>query len=408
VKSDKAFVFIAGLLLMMGCLGYIPGISSLATSQELMGKFMIVLFLSIFLIKNIWLRLFLAWCVIRTAPLPIPQTVVPFYTTSFYLVMLQVLSDNLNIARIRGLLNVICLIAIAQVVMMILQYFGAYFCIIPRIWNGNKEIFRLFENTRMPFAITSDPWAYKDYWAGFTGNPNFASSLLGLCFPAFLRKKWCWAIPVLLLGILICGSTQGLIIMAVCSIVYAFMTLGRKKGTIVFLISCVAIVAFAYWKHDLFNITLSNRTHIWSFYIQHLIPTRWIVGWGMGQGKYLWLIALKEMGGRYPWLHSHNEYITLWAELGIIGFGLMMGYFASTMLKFKRLLKLGSKCVIPSFVESACLKPLKSGIVEAKLVFLGMIAGLLSCMVNFTAHLTIGIVFLMYLSMKEYITKGEV
>ena len=200
------FYLIAAIALTVGVLGNIPGLSPLSVSQELIGKFVVISLIALFLLKNIWLKLFLLWCVVRVAMFPIPETVVPLYTTAFYFVMFQILADNLTATRVRQLLNIVCIIALAQVLMMSLQYCGIWWGLIPIEGQNYQWHIELFEKTAIPLSYTSN---MKDFWlriTGFTGNVNHASALLGLCFPAFLRKKWCFGIPVVLWGIYISTS----------------------------------------------------------------------------------------------------------------------------------------------------------------------------------------------------------
>jgi O-antigen ligase len=265
--------------------------------------------------------------------------------------------------------------------MVILQRCGIWWTILP---IGYKEATSInyFKNSLFPLFIFRPPININSI-GGFVGDTNTASALLGMCLPAFFRKKWHWFIPLILIGFLIIHSFGGIVAGTVALIVFLIFKFGKRSLYGIIPVGLLFISYFIRFE-NLQNIFISgsNRFEVWRFYIQHLIPKRWIIGWGLGQGEFLWSIIEKETSFKnVMYWHSHNEIITMTAELGLIGLVIICGYFFTT------------------------LKNLKDPV-----IICGLIACLTASLSIFTFHSAIGLILIVYMAIAHYqlLTNKEV
>ena len=189
------------------------------------------------------------------------------------------------------------------------------------------------------YKLGGDPYKFigltsrADIHCGIMANPNESGALMALCFPAFLRKRWCYGIPVVLIGLVLSSSFGGV--------------LGVGLATCVFLsimgywwVSIIAVIGgIVYWKFvDVPG--WQDRYLIWKFAIKTAINNNPLIGCGLGNWKIL------DQGfteaGVYPavggWSRLHNGFIQGYVEMGIGFIVLLIGYIADTLRKidFKR------------------------------------------------------------------------
>jgi hypothetical protein len=117
-----------------------------------------------------------------------------FFAVTVYVVIIKTFDED----SIKYLLNAFCVIALINCVYLIIQYAGI-----------NYIFFSKYKET------------LSDIPTALMGNQNFASAVLAFCFPAFLRRKWCYFIPLILIGLIITQTTAGIVAIAAGLIVYS-------------------------------------------------------------------------------------------------------------------------------------------------------------------------------------------
>jgi len=204
----------------------------------------------------------------------------------------------LNSKSIEWVLNVLCVIALLNVLFLMLQ-----------VISGNKAFPGI----------------------GLMCNPNEISCLLGLCAPAFFRKGWIFCIPILIVGIVLTKSLSGIIIFASAVLVYAWYF--KASFPIWFwVLAATVIVGFIYLDYQTGNLGQSVAARyqaVKAAMIAWYHSPYWM-GWGLGTWKILFS---KVPGTTTSWMTAHNEYAQLLVEapLSLIAIG---GYCVSVVRRF--------------------------------------------------------------------------
>jgi len=353
-------------------LGFIPGFLPFRIGKIILVEWAIFFAIALWFIKNIWIRLFLLWCILRTMIGLNQFSLITLHTVVFIIVLFQILSDKLNKDRINTVLNIICGLAILQSIMVILQRFGIWFITYPKGINPETAL-NLFPRTLYPIYVFG--YQFKAGLVGFLDNPNIASAFLAMCLPAFFRKKQMLFIPIIIIALFFVHCFGGIVTCILTSTIFLIMKFGRKG--LLFLIPVFLIFAvYCATNENIPNILdLSNRKAVWTFHITKLITKRPIIGWGLGQEQFLAPIIRKEIKPADPrWLHSHNEPISLTTELGLIGLFFVCGYFITTFLKLKK---------------------------NNLIITCGLIACLIASSSIFAMHSAIGLLLIFYMAMAE-------
>ena len=107
--------------------------------------------------------------------------------------------------NIEMFLNGMCLLALANVALMVAQGFG---------------IDPLYTQINAPHI----------HYVGFMAGKNYAGAFLVFCLPAFLRQRWIWAMPIILVGALVTG-TFGPMACLVAGVVFLNRIVTGKQST---------------------------------------------------------------------------------------------------------------------------------------------------------------------------------
>lgn len=195
------------------------------------------------------------------------------------------------------ILNCMCIVALFNVLFLTLQFFN---------------ICPFFE------PISGD----MDMCTGLMANQNEVSAVLALCFPAFLRKKWAYLIPVILIGLAFAKSFGGVLAVGVGVLWY----LWRINKALSVAVSLVGMGLFLIIDTP----GITHRLETWiiatKLYIQHPI-----IGCGIGHWKYVF--ANIDVGGHgVRMATAHNEYVQAIFEMGFMSILLIIG-FVTTLLK---------------------------------------------------------------------------
>jgi len=271
---------------------------------------------------NKWMSLFLLLCLVSMFyPFYTRHSFLAFQDVFYAFVWFTLLTLCLRRSHYHYILSGICLVALANVAFLILQYFNL------------DPIFK---------AVNGSP---EDPVVGLMGNRNFVSALLAFSFPAFLRPRWVWCIPALFLGLVLAKSTGGPLALAAGWMFYSVL-----RGRAIFPLLAVALglllfVAFVD-KPNFFGGRLEAWKNALGYYQQH-----WLMGCGLGH----WKIVFKRImlqGNRFWWTHAHNEIIQGLFEMGV-GFAIVLtGYIYDTARKYKREALVPATALIIIFINS--------------------------------------------------------
>jgi O-antigen ligase len=220
-----------------------------------------------------------------------------FYGAVWYVLLI------LCVQNVNALLNAICLIALANVGLMILQYFGI------------DPIFK-------PIA------GYEGYYPGFMPNNNLTSGLLAICLPAFLRYRWALLLPMVFLGLILAKTTGGALAAVAGLIVWLNIKFPRTYLTIIVLIGLVLFLVFV----D--NPGIAARLEVWMIGLKESINHP-LLGAGIGHWKTVFNMPLAINNLR--WTTPHNEFIQAYFEMGVFAVVIIMGYLVSVTRRFRNI-----------------------------------------------------------------------
>lgn len=385
------FNYVVGITLILGVLGFFPNTPSFRGGKFLFLEIMVMTFLSLYFIKNKWLRYFFLWNILSvlifmfckvgssTAIAASRWSMNIVVSLKFFLLFVlfyETLKDKLLSFRIVNVVNVLCIIAIAQATLMIVQASGVWFVIVPMV-KGIPISKVFFSGTNHMLLITK-PLAWLP--TGFLSNPNMAASTLALCLPMFFRKKWCWCIPLLVIAVLVCKSLGGIIPMAVCFIIWVYFC--QRKYFIPVMLGTVGALLFFIFKFDRVDQLLngSGRFPVWNVVITKFIKLKPIIGYGFGSGATFWKEIQRHIGGNVMYLHPHNEFLSVAVESGLVGLAIVVGFLSDVI---KKSIELARKDYL------------------FFLITLGLLMGILNSGVNFLFHTNPGIIFLVYVVIVE-------
>ena len=374
--------------------------SNFRVSKEICASWAIILFVALFFVKNIWLRLFLIWTLIRGIMGFNVHTTPTLFIMFLYIVFLQVLINNLKKEHLVQLMNGICILVLIQVTWMILQKSGVWIKIIP-LDIKQADILKLLWGGRI--VITRGN--YNHTLTGLMSNINMSSSVLALGLPAFFRKKWYWGIPLVWVGLYLAGPMGGILPALIIMGIWVALEFRQHRAWIITLGICLFFLYILKTERLSLLLTGSGRTPVWKDIVQYVIlfkegglvtnqwllnfPQRMFFGWGVGMFKVIFPRAQQAFLSTWSnvvWMQAHNEYLQAWMEGGLIALGLLVGYFGSLIRK-----------------------GFKYRTYISKIAFLAVFCGIMNCFVNFLLHTTAAGLFLAWIAILEKETeKGGV
>lgn len=280
---------------------------------------------------------------------------------AFYLVLVLCYPE---IYRSKNILyNTLCVIALANVLWIILQSNGINIFFVPKA-------------------------RYKDvlFRPGLFANTNETSIFLAMTIPCFLRKHWHWGIVPMIAGLMMTKVSNGFLAVGLIAVIYLLTKFwDRKRTLLAFLMGLAVLMTFFFAKMD--RPSCSSRIEAWKR-TTHLIRAKPLLGWGIGQTKYMLplffrpeLLPVKttvklykrvlfredfkkvflkkyskknreRLRGRFTpgegpmniWRRTHNEYLQVTLEMGLVGLGLMLLVMVSHTIAF---VKTKKKDIIP-------------------------------------------------------------
>lgn len=390
-------------IILIICIGFIvlgfyptPNID-FRIGKNIVAEFALLFFVMIIFLKNRWLRLFMLWSIILCFSKYDKNSYMTLQTMIMYVMFYQVFYNKLKASHLSTILSGICIVTLAQCVLIFMQNWGVNFAILPFkglisnhvYFDGWITTTNITQFTKMHVRYLNNPFLYifpKDVICGIMSNPNMTSSALALGLPAFFRKGWRKYIPFVLFALIISRSLGGLIPGIAAIVLMCWLRYKRHRILIVvigFFALCYYVMQFGEMKSIL---TGSGRYKYWRFAVEHILiakPRIFWIGTGLGQFKVLFpavSMVIHQMPVKYAQLH--NEYLQLIIEHGIVGFTFAIGFILSLLSKLS--------------------KPISN--VE-KIAVVGIFVGLLNCGVNFLMHTNAAILLLVYFLIIDVSTK---
>ena len=213
-----------------------------------------------------------------------------------------------------AVLDAMCIIALVNVPFQILQFFDI-----------------------APLIAVPTPRTLQT--VGFMTNPNEVSALLAFCAPAFWRGRWKWGLPAIGLGLVLAGTSGGIVSLAIG--VLAYIALSRKWKLL--LTAVLYAVAGIIVYFTLADAPGFERWAVWRKGLA-LCSQHWIFGSGLGH--WPWVIQLA--GFDVWWTMAHNFYLHGLFEMGIGFLVIVGGYIWTNARRYRAeaLLPAAAFCVI--------------------------------------------------------------
>jgi hypothetical protein len=235
------------------------------------------------------------------------QTV--FFGTVWFLILVTYVDkDNVN-----WLLDAICVIALCNSTLMIFQVYDYN---LGWIWESGVYLGR-----KIPGAM------------GLMSQPNETSALLGICVPAFFRKKRWWFLPLVAVGLALSVSYGGVLAALVSCGVISFTFFNKKWFMGVFF---GLVVLGLLYNAFIDQPKIASRFNRWEPTLK-LYAEKPIMGHGLSHWRIIW--NLNDVHKKYKTSRSgymHNDIIQGLFESGI-GFAIILiGYLASVARRVKR------------------------------------------------------------------------
>lgn len=205
--------------------------------------------------------------------------------------------------------------------------------------------YQVFENFPVWWVQTILAGGHNKLPVGLLGNQNLSSALIAICFPAFLRRKWVYLIPILIVGLVLAKTSGGVVALGAGFMLYAWLK-GQRSAALLVIASVIGLYFLYNPSYD----SLTNRFDAWKIGFG-LWQDSWLTGWGVGH----WKVLFKQVNfdGDW-WTVAHNEPLQMTVEMGILFPVVLFGYLLGVIKRFKNntdaILPLMAICII--FVNS--------------------------------------------------------
>lgn len=245
----------------------------------------------------------------------------PHYTQLSYIAHRAVLFGFVWIvivyhANPEDMMDAICIVALCNVAFLVLQFLGI------------------------------DPLYHTKYPVGLMANRNEASALLGISFAAFLRGRWKYFIPLVLLGLALTRSLGGFGCLVACAVVYCI----AKRERVILVMLILASLSFGFIATD--GNPFNGRLQIWAAGIEYL-KGHWVTGIGIGHWKWAFQLPVFfiDPGGGLRASMAHNEFLQMFVEMGMVFPVIAIGYVVHLVRKSKDIV---STMAMASVLASCC------------------------------------------------------
>lgn len=321
-EPNKAFALIASALLLFVGVFRIP-VEPMPLLFQLMFETAVVMALvtAIIIKGDVFFALFLALAYYSQFVAYGKGTYFAFQSLFYACLWYFVIVSMLKAKHINYFLNIICVIAIASMIWMVLQLNNLdplYKPMSPGVWDGNQ----------VPTGLMLSRFS--------------VAGIFAFCFPAFLRGYWhLWLIPLVVL-VYFTDCMTGYIAIVVG--IYAYMFLMAHKYLMVSrsrvfnivypMVGLFAFVTFIITKGYGSFIT---RWEVWS-QAYYLFKQKWILSAGLGHWA---IVADNPFGNKFihslegKWWVMHNEFFQAVFEMGILFVIITIGFYMHKIIKYK-------------------------------------------------------------------------
>jgi O-antigen ligase len=316
----------------VGILGFIPYGEfyplPIEMCKMLLTEWGIWIFVGLFFVKNNWLKAWFIWALICLI-LQYNKYSYAFANTILrYVLLYQILTDKLDDRRAGHILDWICVIICVHIGLMYIQWQG-YYLLFKSARTSGHNIF------------------------GFLGNSNNAGMLIAMGLPAFLRRKWCWFLPIIAGGLILSQHETSLLAVLIGIGIYAVIKLPWHRIHLRWKIALFSVLAgigaWAFFRNRAgISHSVIIRLRAWK---RMLIVIRGSPIQGLGLGQYRNVFpAIDKLffnKGGECWLNAHNSPLQLTFEQGVLGLGLMAGFVCSNIERYlKRQTELGTIALV--------------------------------------------------------------
>jgi hypothetical protein len=298
------------------------------TGQQI-GLMVIFLVLMANMIENRWIKMFLFYAVAWQTflfvnaliyPHAFQQAIASGYTQVLFVAAGAMIYLAASKSKIKDetFYNVICVAALVQVLIALLQRFAGIDLVLMAL--------SLIAPTKS--NLGNGPFV------GSLGNPNYLAAFLAFSTPFFFRKWWVWSFPLVVISLIAANTSTAAVAAGIGMGI--FSTYFYKKGTLTkreYSGSMTLIMLWIVWYAFLFHPSIVQvggsptagtplersdnlvRGDIWAYALSQVSATWNGIIFGLGPGaswKY-----------NYP---LHSEWVTLFHQFGIIGLGLAAGF----------------------------------------------------------------------------------
>lgn len=308
-KKVGFFSALSFVLIAIAILGVLPSQTiSFRIGKQILAEAAITGLVIWWLLENRALKVLMLWLLVNVLTHYDKLSYIALNSLFVFTVFFALLTKEVYENRISttAIFNLICIIALMQTTMGILERF------------------------KVPFLLASS------CGTGFFCNSNVAGTALAMMLPAFFRRRWVFAAIPVAAAVFMSKSTTAYITLLAGVGALAFFHC-RKKVIMSLIISGIIIsgCAIMAMTGDLDN----ARFRIWRITFTEFVPKHPVSGFGLGHFKSVVPAVQKRVWhDREIFIHPHNEYARMAMETGIVGLVLMIiaiGSFLSMSFCFR-------------------------------------------------------------------------
>jgi len=257
-------------------------------------------------VKDHWIRAYYLWSLVLTGFIYSILTTVPiqrvwklYFAAERHMVQLTVgMLIILAFSKIspKKVFNAFCLFALFQCYVWIFQTLG-------------------FDLMQVVSKFTGMSIRALDF-AGTLGNKNFLAACLAITAPMFFREKW-WIGLFIIVPVLFCQSTTTATIALLVAACYWMIKTKPEYAYLLFSVILLVVVGFLLFVDHGDG---GERIGWW----MTIFNTKSSLLIGVGPGAYMMNFGSE---------HAHNEYVQVFAETGIVGGLIIIGFMAMFCIK---------------------------------------------------------------------------
>lgn len=194
----------------------------------------------------------------------------------------------------------------------------------------------------------------KNSLIGLLTNQNEISALLAIGFSAFLRRRWIWGIPLILIGIVLSRSCCGAIGIFVGGLVYGSLTF--VPGFFSLSILGIYVILLVLYLKFIDLPSIAVRWEVWKNLLNEYKKC-WFWGFEFGQLKWITLKVKKFRhidGSKIWWYTANNEFIHVLCEKGIVFAIIIFGFLGNIIRRAIKVRPILSLTALSIIITTSC------------------------------------------------------